>query len=275
MTRRRRNDQEMVVELMQDLQRDSAYWLVVDNSEQSFVDLADPAHLEFEYVQMMAYVVQSAFPEDVPLTALHLGGGLCTVPRWVAELYPGSTQQVAENSPEIAGMARSLGGLETVADLVVADAMDVVEATPAGSLDLLVCDVYEGPETVTSVFALPALQRMHDALRADGWYVCNLSDAAPFRLAKVVVATLSEVFDGIVMLAEPAVLRGRRSGNVVLGATDSELPLDSLRRSAAAGPLRARVVSGEDLRSFAGDAGPAHDASQLPESGESVGLRLL
>jgi spermidine synthase len=265
----------MVVELMQDLQRSSGYWLVVDNSEQSFVDLADPSHLEFEYVQMMAYLIEAAFPDDVPLTALHLGGGLCTVPRWLAELHPGSKQRVAENSPEIAEMARSLGRLAQIADLVVTDAMELLEATPPGSLDLLVCDVYEGPDTVTSVFAYPALSSMHTALRDGGWYVCNLSDAAPFRLAKVVVATLKEVFGGLVMLAEPAVLRGRRSGNIVLGASDGELPLDALQRRASAGPLRARVLFGDDLQAFAGDAKPARDAVDLPESGESVGLRLL
>jgi hypothetical protein len=116
---------------------------------------------------------------------------------------------------------------------------------------------------------------MHSALRNGGWYVCNLSDASPFRLAKVVVATLSAVFGNVVMIAEPGVLRGRRSGNIVLGATDAGLPVDALRRRAAAGPLRTRVLSGDDLQAFVGDAQPAYEVTELPPSGESVGLRLL
>jgi spermidine synthase len=264
----------MVVELMQDLDRPGGYWLVVDASEQSFVDLDDPTHLEFEYVQMMAYVIESAFPEDTPLTALHLGGGLCTVPRWIAELHPGSRQRIAENSPEIAAMVRSLGDLAPIADLVEADGLELLTDTDRGSLDLLVVDVYEGPETVVSVFTHDALKSAHQALRPGGWYVCNLSDAVPFALTKTVIATLHEVFRNVALLAEPSTLRGRRSGNVVLGVTDSDLPLEAIARRANSGPLRARVVAGEDLLDFVGDATPAYDVQSLPPSGDSPGRRF-
>ncbi len=271
---KRRREPDLVVELMQDLERRAGYWLVVDRSEQSFVDLEDPTHLEFEYVQMMAYLIESAFPGDLPLTAVHLGGGLCTVPRWLAELHPGSRQLIAENSPEIAELARSLGGLERIAELLMTDAMELVAATPPGSLDLLVCDVYDGPETVTAVFTRDALATARQALRPEGLYVCNLSDAAPFALAKVVVATLRDVFASVVMLAEPAVLRGRRSGNLVLGATAGALPIDDVVRRAAGGRLRARVVTDRDLAGFVGDAVPAVEVSDLPPSGESAGFWL-
>jgi spermidine synthase len=267
----RRGKGDMVVELMQDLDRPGGYWLVVDASEQSFVDLDDPAHLEFEYVQMMAYVIEAAFPDDTPLAALHLGGGLCTVPRWVAELHPGSRQRIAENSPEIAAMARSLGDLSPVGDLVVTDGLAMLAETARGSLDLLVVDVYEGPETVLSVFTHDAVKTAHEALRPGGWYVCNLSDAVPFALTKTVVATIRELFRNVVMLAEPATLRGRRSGNVVLGVSDSDVPLDAIVRRATSGPLRARVVAGEDLAAFVGGATPAYDVESLPPSGDSPG----
>jgi spermidine synthase len=264
----------MVVELLQDLERPAGYWLIVDASEQSFVDLADPTYLEFEYVQMIGYVLQAAFRHDTAVTALHLGGGLCSVPRWLAELHPGSRQLVVENSPEIAEMARSLGGLERIVDLVVADGLEVLSTVAAASLDLLVCDVYEGPETVLSVFPRDVLERTHAALRTGGWYVCNLSDADPFEFAKTVIATLREVFGAVVMLAEPAVLRGRRSGNIVLAATDGVIPLSSLQRLAAGGPVRARVVSGDGLTEFVGSAAAADDVAAIPPSGESPGRRF-
>jgi hypothetical protein len=72
------------VELMRDAKRDDGWWLLVDGSEQSFVDTADPQHLEFEYVQMLAHLLETLFATDEPVAALHLGGGLCTVPRWLA-----------------------------------------------------------------------------------------------------------------------------------------------------------------------------------------------
>lgn len=256
------------VELLRDSERETGWWLMVGGSEQSFVDTADPLHLEFEYVQIIADVVSSFFEPETPLSVLHLGGGLCTVPRWVATRHPGSRQRVAEYSAEIAGLAKSLGTPPGVR-LVIKDAAVVLSRARRRSIDLVVCDLYDGPETVRSPFTLDALGRAAQVLKPDGLYLCNLSDATPFALSRVAAATLRRIFDDVVLLAEPAVLRGRRSGNVVLAATDGEIPLADLTRRASSGMVRARVVADEALTDFVAEAQPALDVTQLPASGES------
>lgn len=264
----------MTVELMRDAQRESGWWLLVAGSEQSYVDPGDPLHLEFEYVQMIAQVLESVFLTGAPVTALHLGGGLCTVPRWLAARHPGSRQRVVEHSAEIAKMSASLGKISG-ARVVVDDALAVATRARRSSADLVVCDVYDGPETVTQMFTLDAVRLVHRVLRRDGVYLCNLSDATPFALSKVVAATLRAVFGSVVMLAEPPVLRGRRSGNLVLAATDREMPLAELSRRAAGGVVRFRMVTDDALTEFIGDAVPAEREAELPPSGESTGRRLL
>lgn len=259
---------QMRVELLPDADREGGWWLLVDGSEQSYVDVADPLHLEFEYVQMIAHVLETGFASDVPLRALHLGGGLCTVPRWLAARHPGSRQVVAEHSPRIAGLAQRLG-VPSGVRILLDDALDVLGRARRSSLDLVVCDLYEGPSTVTSLFTVDAVAAVRRVLRADGVLVCNLSDAAPFALSRVVAATLSAGFGLLVLLAEPAVLRGRRSGNLVIAATDRELAYDELARRAAGGTVRVRVVAGADLDAFIGDATPATTQEGLPPSGES------
>jgi spermidine synthase len=259
-------------ELIRDLDRPSAWWLLVDGSEQSFVDVDDPGHLEFEYLQMIGHVIETVRPGVDPLDALHLGGGLCTLPRWIAARHPGSRQLVAERSPTIAAMARQLGDVAGM-ELLETDASRVIVDRPENSADLVVCDIYEGPETVTSLFTTEALGAIRRVLRPDGYFLCNLSDASPFALAKVVLATVLATIGPVVMLAEPPVLRGRRSGNLVLAAGHLPLRLDELVRRSAGGPVRARVVSGDDLVEFVGAAQPADEASVLPASGESLGLR--
>jgi hypothetical protein len=261
------------LELLQDAERPAGWWLIVDRSEQSFVDLADPTHLEFEYVQMMAYVIETTFPEDMPLDALHLGGGLCTVPRWLAAVYPGSRQQVAEADEEVARIATSLGSLPGI-DLRVEDAHAVLERTTPASVDLLVSDVYLGPETVMSLYPQPALVAARTVLRHDGLYLCNISDAAPFDLAKTVAGMLRGLYAEIALLAQPGVLRGRRSGNIVLAATDGGLDTEELGRRAAGGALRVSLMVDDDLDEFIGAAEPVHDESALPRSGESAVRRL-
>jgi spermidine synthase len=256
------------VELLRDSERETGWWLMVGGSEQSFIDTADPLHLEFEYVQIIADVVSAMFEAQQPLTVLHLGGGLCTLPRWVAARHPGSSQRIAEHSKEIAGLAKSLG-TPSGARIVLKDAAVVLARERRRSADLIVCDLYDGPETVRSLFTTDALRRAEEILTTGGLYVCNLSDAAPFSLSRVVAATLREVFKDVVLLAEPAVLRGRRSGNIILAATDAAIPLEDLTRRASSGVVRARVVAGDDLAEFAGEAAPARAVEQLPASGES------
>ena len=129
-----------------------------------FVDTADPSHLEFEYVQMIAHLVETLFDSDAPLSALHLGGGLCTVPRWLAARHPGSRQRVAEHSAQIAELSASLGKIAGTT-VLVDDAYDVIARARRASVDLVVCDVYDGPETVTRLFTADAVQRMHGLLR--------------------------------------------------------------------------------------------------------------
>lgn len=153
------------------------------------------------------------------------------------------------------------------------DATELVTQQPDDAVDLIVCDVYDGPDTVTSLFTTAALTQLRRVLRADGRYVCNLSDAAPFALAKVVIATVQAVVGPVVMLAEPAVLRGRRSGNLVIAAGQQPFGHDDLVRRAAGGQVRVRVVSGDGLAEFVAGALPAEDEAALPASGESLGLR--
>jgi hypothetical protein len=120
-----------------------------------------------------------------------------------------------------------------------------------------------------SVYPLAVIRTARRALRADGLYVCNLSDAAPFGMAKVVAATIGDVFDTVAVLVEPAVLRGRRSGNVVIAGTDSVLDLDALTRRATGGLVRAHVIAADELEQWVGGAQVATEQEQIPASGES------
>ncbi|MFF3059794.1 spermidine synthase, partial [Streptomyces sp. NPDC057909] len=82
--------------LLPDVDRDRAWLLTVDGAPQSYVDLDDPAHVEFEYARRLAHVLDCAGEPDAPLDVLHLGGGALTLPRYVAATRPGSRQIVAE-----------------------------------------------------------------------------------------------------------------------------------------------------------------------------------
>jgi spermidine synthase len=261
-------------ELLRDLDRDSGWTLMVEGAEQSYVDVEDATHLEFEYMQHIALVVDAFFEAAQPLSALHLGGGACTLPRWLAATRPGSRQTVIEASAQILEATKPLGRIPGC-DIVLADAVEGLGQDPDARRDLVVWDLYDGPRLVTSTLTLQTVEQMRRVLRADGLAVFNLSDATPFDVVRPVVAAVNVVFDNALLLAEPTILRGRRSGNCVLVAADHALPVPAVRRLAASAATRARVLAGEQLEIFRGDATPPTADRPLPEPDEASGRGFL
>ncbi|MDQ1685081.1 MAG: hypothetical protein QOC82_1818 [Frankiaceae bacterium] len=264
----------MKVDLLKDLDRSGGWTLMVGGAEQSYVDVDDPAHLEFEYMQHIALVIDATYDEGRPLDVVHLGGGALTMPRWIAATRPGSKQLVFEASQEILDAVRPLG---SVADCEVrlGEAVDGIAGLAPASVDVAIWDLYDGPRAVTAALDLAALWLLRRVLRPEGIAVLNVSDVTPFAVVKPVLAGLRTVTDEIVLLAEPPILRGRRSGNCVLVGGPKSLPIQEIQRIAAAAPARARVVTGDAMTEFVGTAVPATADAPLPQPDESSGRAFL
>jgi len=102
------------------------------------------------------------------------------------------------------------------------------------------------------------------ALRPAGIFAANLGDGPPLTHARGRVATVRAVFPHAGLIADPAVLRGRRFGNLVLAASEADLPVAGLARRTAGDPFPGRVVEGTDLDRFAAGAKPVFDAEAAP-----------
>ena len=280
------------VELLRDLDRDTGRVLMVDGVEQSYFDIVDATHLEFEYMQHMALGIDLVLPPPAAVAAVHLGGGAQTMPRWVADTRPGSRQVVVEKEQAVLDATARLGSVDG-ARVVVGDALDVVQELPRGSAQLLLWDLYDGPCAVTDALTLEAVRAMR-AVLADqgGLIVMNVSDVTPFEVVRPVVAALRAEFADVAVLAEPATVRGRRSGNCVLleiaprpAEHAGKLHLDlhvaaepirqRLARRAAASPVRGRVIGGADLDGFVDGAQPATADRPLPLPEPSSGRACL
>ncbi|WP_449474899.1 spermidine synthase [Streptomyces abikoensis] len=251
--------------LLPDVDRPRAWLLTVEGSPQSYVDLDDPTHVEFEYAQRVAHVLDTAAGPDRPLDVLHLGGGALTLPRYVAATRPGSRQRVVEaDRGLLALVAEHLplphgSGIEVIAG----DARSELEAAPAASADVIVADVFSGARVPAHLTSLEYARAAARALRPGGRYAANLADGAPFAFLRSQVAGFAEVFAHVCLIAEPAVLRGRRFGNAILVASQAELPVAALARRAAADAFPARVEHGAALERFTAGAAPVHDADAV------------
>ncbi|MEU7018026.1 fused MFS/spermidine synthase [Streptomyces sp. NPDC046385] len=252
--------------LMPDVDTERGWLLTVDGAPQSYVDLDDPTHLEFEYVQRLAHVVDHAAEEGAPLDVLHLGGGALTLPRYVAATRPGSRQDVAEADRGLLALVAEHLPLPEGAGIAVhgADAREWLEAAPDASADLLVADVFGGSRVPAHLTSLEYARQARRVLRPGGTYVANLADGAPFAFLRSQLGTFAAVFPELALIAEPAVLRGRRFGNAVLVASDRPIDTARLARRTAADAFPARVEWGEPLARLTGDARPVRDAEAVP-----------
>ncbi|WP_431278156.1 spermidine synthase [Leifsonia poae] len=246
-----------------------AYQLVVDGTPQSHVNLDDPSQLFFEYVQRMGNVIDLIGEPGQPITAVHLGAGAMTLPRYVAYTRPGSRQQVVELETNLVDLVRENLPLPRYAQVRVrhGDAREVLGKFPAGlrgSVDLLVIDIFSGARTPAHVTSAEFYSAAVSLLAPDGIVLVNVADGPPLNFAKSQVATLGSVVKNVAALAETQVLKGRRFGNVVLVGSNASLPLDWLPRILAGGPHPAKAVAGAELKTFAAGAPIVTDATSVP-----------
>ncbi|GHB78169.1 hypothetical protein GCM10010347_55780 [Streptomyces cirratus] len=251
--------------LMPDVDRERAWLLTVDGAPQSYVDLDEPEHLEFEYVRRLAHVLDCAAEPGTPLDLLHLGGGALTLPRYAAATRPGSRQQVVEFD---AGLVELVAehlpwGEGSGVTVHAADARAWLEAAPGASADVVVADVFGGSRVPAQLTSLEYAREAARVLRPGGLYVANLADGAPFGFLRGQLANFGAVFAELALIAEPGVLRGRRFGNAVLVASDRELPVAALARRCAADAFPARVETGAALARLARGAAAVRDAQAV------------
>ncbi|WND38810.1 fused MFS/spermidine synthase [Streptomyces sp. BB1-1-1] len=252
--------------LMPDVDRKRAWLLTVDGAPQSYVDLDEPAHLEFEYTRRLGHVLDTVAEPGRALDVLHLGGGAFTLPRYLAATRPGSRQDVVEADRGLLDLVAEHLPLPDGAGITAhgADARAWLEAAPADSADVLVADVFGGSRVPAHLTSVAYAREAARVLRADGVYVANLADSAPFPFLRPQLAGFATLFEELALIAEPGVLRGRRFGNAVLVAAHRPIDTAALARRTAADAFPARVEHGPALRNLIGDARPVRDEDAVP-----------
>lgn len=248
-----------------DPDRPNLLHLVADEVVQATVDLDDPSYLDAEYMQRISYLVDAAAAPKAPLRVLHLGAGGLAMARYVAATRPGSYQQAVETNRELVELVRAEAPLPRGVKVKIrhTDAREAVTSAPDGSYELIITDVYADARVPAHVTSLEFLREAHRVLRAGGHYAVNLCDGGQMRFLKPALAAMGAVWARTAVMAEPAVLRGRRFGNVVAVAADVELPVADLRRRCAGASFPCRVLEGAELKEYLGGAAPATDATAI------------
>lgn len=251
------------VELLEDVERPGGWLLTIDRVRQSYVDLDDPTYLDFEYVQAFADVLD-ALP-DGPLAVTHVGGGAATLARYVATTRPGSPQIVLEPDAALTALVRARLPFPRGSRIRVraVDGRAGVAGLKDASADVVVLDAFHGGRVPAHLTTREFLADVARVLRGEGVLLVNVADGPPVTYTKRLTATLRAVFADVLAVADSAVLKGRRFGNVVLVGGRGSLPTAEIRRASARAAFPRTVHAGAALHAFTGGAVPLTDADPL------------
>jgi spermidine synthase len=206
--------------------------LELDTLRHSYVDLADPEYLEFDYTKALASVADAIRPAGAPVQALHIGGGGFTMPRYLAATRPGTRSTVLEIDGGVVALGRQQLGVDAIPGLTVrvGDARTGLQEQPRDRFDLVVGDAFGGLAVPWHLTTREVAEQVRDVLTGDGVYAVNVIDYQPDRFARAEAATLRSVFGHVALLGAPVTVAGEGGGNHILVASRRPLPLAGIQR---------------------------------------------
>lgn len=212
-----------------DPNRPTGRLLWLDRTRNSYVDLADPTYIEFNYLKVVNDVLTARHPQPQRVDAVAIGGGGFTFPALLDATRPGSTTRVLEIDPELIEIGESELGLDPRTDVIVGDARNTLRSIESESVDVVLGDAFSGlsvPWHLTTAEFIADIERV---LRPGGIYVLNLIDYKPLSFVRSEVATLQSRFDHVAVIAPPHRIAGDPGGNFVLYGSDQPLDWEALQ----------------------------------------------
>lgn len=262
------------VELVLDRDDHRSITVMLNGVPSSFIDLDDPTNVGFEYMEIMSAVLDDR--TEGPLDVVHLGAAGCAMARSVDARRPGSRQIGIDIDARLLELARSWFDLPRSPRLRLraGDAREQLATIATSSVDVVVRDVFAGDSTPAHLLTVEFVVDVLRVLRPGGLYLVNCADKPPLSTARAEVATIrtamdrvttdsiSRTDDDLALITEPAVLKARRYGNIVLAATAPGGPRDGdglasagLARALRSLAVPAHILCGADeVSRFAGTA---------------------
>jgi hypothetical protein len=260
--------------LVPDLAYPRAFTLRIGRTDQSYVDLDDPLRLEFDYVQRLADVLDSVTEPGQRLRVVHVGGAAMTLPRYVAATRPSSAQIVLEPDVELTAFVRRHLPLPVRSGIKVrgTDGRSGIAELRDGYTDLVIIDAFVGARVPAELTTNEFLVDARRALSDHGKIMINITDRSPLDYARRVLAGVAITFPHLLLCVEPATLKGRRFGNVIIVGAATPLPYADIAQRVGRSPFPYRVLRSARLRQLLADsvAFTDADAEESPEPGRDL-----
>ncbi len=236
-----------------DADRSPGRVLVLDTLSHSYVDLEDPTYLGFRYSRLFAAVFATLPPG--PLDVLSIGGGGFTLPRYLNEIRPGTSNTVLELDQTLVDIAEQELGLDpTSMTIEIGDARLLLAEQPDTAYDIVIGDAFGGLSVPWHLTTSEFAEAIHERLRPGGIYILNMIDYPPLDFAKAEAATLAAVFPHAAVIAPAAYVAGDRGGNFVMIGSPAPIPVDAISSGIVGFEGEPIVITGAALDAFIADA---------------------
>ncbi|NMD63925.1 fused MFS/spermidine synthase [Rhodococcus globerulus] len=249
-------------ELVRDQYSDTGWILQINGVPSSHIDLADPKTLDFEYMRWIAHLVDSERDPKERLRVLHLGGGACSMARYICATYPDARQVVVEIDGALAELVRDWFDLPRapLLRIRVGEARAVTETLTDSTRDIIIRDVFAGSTTPVPLTTAQFTTHVRRVLAPGGIYLVNCGDTPDLQGARAEAATIGAQFEHLAIIADPAMLKGRRYGNMIIAGSDVPIAQSpALARELLGGGVPAHVWGDAEVRKFAASASVRED----------------
>jgi spermidine synthase len=212
--------------------------LILDRLVHSYSSLDNPRKLVYGYEQIYAEATEYAAADldrqtdgGGRLSALFIGGGGYTFPRYMEAVYPGSELDVIEIDPGVTQVAYEQLGLRR--DSAVAtfneDARTFMAGQPTKQYDLIMGDAFNDYSVPYHLTTQEFNERVAAWLAPGGLYMVNMIDGPRREFLRAYLATLRRTFSHVYLAPAVRGWRGSPRVTFVLIASDAALDLDAFK----------------------------------------------
>ena len=232
-----------------DPERPGSSFLVLDTVTHAYVDPEDPTYLRFTSTRMFAAAIEAM--TEGRLDALHIGGGGLTIPGWLSETRPGSTNVVLELDPALMDFVEETYEPAPIDTLLIGDARTSLPDVGSG-FDVAVGDAFGGLAVPWHLTTVEFISEVADSLKDDGFYIMNVIDHGSFDFLRAELATTQAIFPFAAVVTVPE--RLELGGNFMIVGSFRPIPTEDILTEAGLLDLELLALTGSDLAAFIDNA---------------------
>ena len=208
--------------------------LTLDNLVHTYINLKEPTRLVYEYEQVFGMTAADlAAARNRPPRVLLIGGGGYAFPRYLTQVYPGSTMHVVEIDPVVTRTVYEDLGLSRSAPITTwnEDGRQFLLRNDSREYDLILGDAFRDAYSVPYHLTTREFATMvAGALGPGGIYAVNVIDGRSALFLRSYLRTLQQVFGHVYLL--PIDSQWRQNPQITTVILASNEPIDVARLTA-------------------------------------------